>query len=45
MKIILKSVEGKQVSLKTDSKRAADGGSAAIMLEPNGSLRILVKSK
>lgn len=27
----------KQVSLKTDSQRAADGEIAAVMLEPNGS--------
>lgn len=38
-----KSYDGKQVSLETDLQRAADGGIAVIMPEPNGSLRIMAK--
>lgn len=36
---LVKSYEKKQVVLKTDSKRAAGGVIAAIMLKMNGSLR------
>lgn len=41
----MKSYEKKQVVLKTNSKRAADGANAAVMLKMNGSWRSFDESK